>query len=256
MMRRPDRVNQTIKTVRAVEAKDTITTYKSLMPHYCTVDRPEGRQEMLGFEHLHEVCDYAEDLEKRLTEALAGYNNSQLPQPTEPGWWWLKEPGIVLRPYNVVPNRRKKLFTSLLQAGYFPKGEWTGPIPEPPGGRAMERPIIVCLCGSTRFSEAFTRAQLKETLAGKIVLTIGCNMKTDQEIFTGMSRQELKSTKTKLDQLHFRKIEMADEILILNVGGYIGLSTCDELYYAKALNKPIRFLEPPVEEKHTPERQG
>jgi hypothetical protein len=107
----------------------------------------------------------------------------------------------------------------------------------------IERPIVVCLCGSTKFKDAFTKAQLEETMAGKIVLTIGCNMKSDQEIFGHMSPQEFADTKRKLDQLHFRKIEMADEVLILNVDGYIGLSTCDELNYARALGKTVRFLE-------------
>jgi hypothetical protein len=108
-----------------------------------------------------------------------------------------------------------------------------------------KRPLIVCLCGSTKFKDAFTQAQLQETLAGKIVLTIGCNMKSDQEIFGHMSPEEFATTKRALDQLHFRKIEMANEVLILNVDGYIGLSTCDELNYARALNKHIRFLEEP-----------
>ena len=106
-------------------------------------------------------------------------------------------------------------------------------------------PTIVCLCGSTKFKDAFTKAQLEETLAGKIVLTIGCNMKSDQEIFGHMSPEEFAATKRALDQLHFRKIEMADEVLILNVGGYVGLSTCDELNYARALGKRIRWLKEP-----------
>lgn len=106
------------------------------------------------------------------------------------------------------------------------------------------KPTIVCLCGSTKFKDAFTKAQLEETLAGKIVLTIGCNMKSDQDIFSHLSFQEFARIKWLLDQLHFRKIEMSDEILILNVNNYIGLSTCDELNYARALGKKIRWLEP------------
>lgn len=107
------------------------------------------------------------------------------------------------------------------------------------------RPIIVCLCGSAKFKDAFTKAQLEETLAGKIVLTMGCNLKSDTEIFGSLSWQELQKVKLNLDHLHFRKIEMADEVLVLNVGGYIGLSTCDELWYAHTLNKKIRWLNAP-----------
>jgi hypothetical protein len=105
-------------------------------------------------------------------------------------------------------------------------------------------PIIVCLCGSTRFGEAFQRAQFDETMAGKIVLTIGCNMKSDKELFKDYSETELKEIKTKLDELHKRKIDLADEILFLNVGRYMGESTLKELQYAVDNHKIIRFLEP------------
>ena len=106
------------------------------------------------------------------------------------------------------------------------------------------RPTIVCLCGSTKFKDAFTKAQLEETLAGKIVLTIGCNMKSDTEIFGHLSKQDFDSTKLKLDELHKRKIDLADEVMILNVGGYIGESTQSELSYAINENKQITYLEP------------
>lgn len=105
------------------------------------------------------------------------------------------------------------------------------------------RPKIVCLCGSTRFGKEFYNANCRETLAGNIILTIGCNMKSDTELFGHLSDSELKAIKTKLDELHKRKIDLADEVLILNVGGYIGTSTRSELEYAKAHNKIIRYLE-------------
>jgi hypothetical protein len=105
-------------------------------------------------------------------------------------------------------------------------------------------PKIVCLCGSTRFSEAFQKAQFDEIMAGNIVLTIGCNMKSDTELFKNYSEQELTEIKTKLDELHKRKIDLANEVLILNVGGYIGESTKGELEYARQHRKTIRFLEP------------
>lgn len=107
----------------------------------------------------------------------------------------------------------------------------------------MGKPKIVCLCGSTRFGEAFQNANLKETLDGKIVLSIGCNMKSDTEIFGHLPQSELKEIKQRLDELHKRKIDLADEVLILNVGGYIGESTRSELEYAKTNGKLIRYLE-------------
>lgn len=105
------------------------------------------------------------------------------------------------------------------------------------------KPTIVCLCGSTRFSQAFRDANLAETLAGKIVLTIGCDMRSDDDIFGHLPQAELDQIKEQLDQLHLRKIDLADEVLILNVRGYIGQSTARELAYAKAHGKRIRYLE-------------
>lgn len=105
------------------------------------------------------------------------------------------------------------------------------------------RPKIVCLCGSTRFSKEFREANLRETLAGNIVLTIGCDMRSDAELFAGKEESELKAIKTALDLLHFSKIELADEVLILNVGGYIGESTSNELKVAQAHGKTVRYLE-------------
>lgn len=104
-------------------------------------------------------------------------------------------------------------------------------------------PKIVCLCGSTRFSQAFQEANLKETLAGNIVLTIGCDMRSDADLFADKHEYELEAIKATLDELHLRKIDIADEVLILNVGGYIGQSTRRELNYARGLGKHIRFLE-------------
>jgi len=104
-------------------------------------------------------------------------------------------------------------------------------------------PTIVCLCGSTRFSDAFHQANLRETLAGKIVLSIGCDMRSDTDIFGHLPEDELAAIKARLDELHMRKIDLADEVLILNCGDYVGSSTSRELAYARSLGKTIRFLE-------------
>lgn len=113
------------------------------------------------------------------------------------------------------------------------------------GGYSVSRiPTIVCLCGSTRFSDAFVEANLKETLTGKIVLSIGVNTKSDDELFGNLSQEEFDQLKAKLDELHLRKIDLAHEVLILNVGGYVGKSTQREYEYAKASKKRIRWLEP------------
>jgi hypothetical protein len=100
-----------------------------------------------------------------------------------------------------------------------------------------EQPTIVCLCGSTRFGEAFRAANLRETLAGRIVLSIGCDFKSDDAL--GLTDGD----KARMDELHLRKIDLANTVLILNVGGYVGTSTAGELAYARSLHKPVEFWE-------------
>lgn len=104
-------------------------------------------------------------------------------------------------------------------------------------------PVIVTLCGSTRFLGAFVEANLQETLDGKLVFSIGCDIRSDHEIFASMAPEERASVKAKLDELHLRKIDLSDEILVLNVGGYIGESTAREIAYARNHGKRIRYLE-------------
>jgi len=108
-------------------------------------------------------------------------------------------------------------------------------------------PKIVCLCGSTRFGEAFRKHQYEETMKGNIVLTIGSN-KSDIELFGNLPQPEFDSIKKKLDELHLRKIDLADEVLVLNVNGYIGESTRKEINYALRNHKTIRLIEPEVQQ--------
>lgn len=98
------------------------------------------------------------------------------------------------------------------------------------------RPTIVCLCGSTRFMQAFREANLRETLDGRIVLSVGCDTKDEMLCITP-------EQKAMLDELHKRKIDLADEILVLNVNGYIGSSMASEIAYARAHHKRVRWLE-------------
>jgi len=104
------------------------------------------------------------------------------------------------------------------------------------------RPRIVCLCGSTRFYDAFQRVNFEETMAGRIVLSVGFYPHTPGAIH-GESFGITEAEKDALDELHKRKIDLADEIYVLNVGGYIGSSTRGEIAYAEALGRPIRYLE-------------
>lgn len=104
------------------------------------------------------------------------------------------------------------------------------------------RPTVVCLCGSTRFWREFQRASLRETMNGKIVLSIGAATGTDDEHFGNLPKADYDAIKADLDALHLKKIDMADEVLILDVGDYIGDSTGRELAYAMSQSKIVRFL--------------
>lgn len=108
-------------------------------------------------------------------------------------------------------------------------------------------PTIVCLCGSTRFYEQFIRANYEETMKGNIVLTVGFFANASPEQFATRDHGELvgitPEQKIELDELHKRKIDLADEVLVLNVGGYIGSSTRSEIDYALAHGRAVRYLE-------------
>lgn len=103
---------------------------------------------------------------------------------------------------------------------------------------------VITLCGSTRFKDAFLETQKRLTLAGNIVISVGLfGHSGDSEVWENMDEGTLTKTKEMLDDMHKRKIDMADEIFVINVGGYIGSSTKSEIEYAKASGKPVRYLE-------------
>lgn len=95
---------------------------------------------------------------------------------------------------------------------------------------------VITLCGSTRFKEQFLEAQKRLTLAGNIVISVGLfGHSGDDEVWT-------EGTKEMLDDMHKRKIDIADAIYVINVDGYIGSSTRSETEYAKSQGKVIRYL--------------
>ena len=100
-------------------------------------------------------------------------------------------------------------------------------------------PKVVCLCGSTRFKDQFMKAQFEETMKGSIVLSVGFFHHSDKTYV--LSDAE----KIGLDALHKRKIDLADEILVINVDGYIGDSTRSEIQYARDTGKPVRYIQIP-----------
>lgn len=112
---------------------------------------------------------------------------------------------------------------------------------------------IVCLCGSTRFCAdeyrnprtgltPWQEANLRETLADKIVLSIGVDEKSDGHLIAAGGLSHI--SKEQLDALHIAKITWADEILVINVGGYIGESTKNEIAEATRQGKLVGYWEP------------
>ena len=97
---------------------------------------------------------------------------------------------------------------------------------------------VITLCGSTRFKNEFLEVQKSLTLKGNIVISVGLfGHSGDDEVWS-------KGTKEMLDDMHKAKIDMADEIFVINVGGYIGESTKSEIDYAIGNNKIVNYLEP------------
>lgn len=96
---------------------------------------------------------------------------------------------------------------------------------------------VITLCGSTRFKEQFIEIQKQLTLEGNIVISVGLfGHSGDDEVWT-------QGTKQMLDDMHKRKIDMADEIFVINVNGYIGSSTKSEIEYALKTGKKVSYLE-------------
>ena len=100
----------------------------------------------------------------------------------------------------------------------------------------LDRPEIVCICGSARFVREMRDANRDLTFAGIIVVAPG---EAGDDAGSISSEQ-----KTVLDMLHLRKIDLADRVLVVNPGGYIGESTGKEIAYARANDKPVSFTDP------------
>ena len=98
---------------------------------------------------------------------------------------------------------------------------------------------VVTLCGSTKFKEDFIRVQKELSLKGIIVISVGLFGHADGEFGTIITEE----TKVMLDDMHKRKIDMADEIYVINKGGYIGSSRKSEIQYAKETGKKINYME-------------
>lgn len=100
---------------------------------------------------------------------------------------------------------------------------------------------VITLCGSTRFKNEFFAAQKALTLGGNIVISVGV-FGHDPDL-TKEEQQYIENNKQMLDDMHKRKIDMADAIMIISPNGYVGKSTKSEIEYAKAHNKEVLYWE-------------
>ena len=108
----------------------------------------------------------------------------------------------------------------------------------------MNKYKVITLCGSTRFKDEFMRVQKELTLKGNIVISVGLfGHSGDNEVWENMDEGTMTKTKEMLDDIHKRKIDMSDEIFVINVNGYIGESTKSEIEYAIKNNKKVNYLE-------------
>lgn len=102
----------------------------------------------------------------------------------------------------------------------------------------MKKFKTITLCGSTKFKDEFIEVQKRLTLKGYIVLSVGLFSHTEENSSEWLEN----GTKDMLDEIHKRKIDMSDEIFVINKDGYIGDSTRSEIDYAKEHGKKIRYL--------------
>lgn len=99
-------------------------------------------------------------------------------------------------------------------------------------------PKIVCLCGSTKFKDKFIKANFDYTMKGCIVLSVGWFSHSDRDVYYPTPDEKIK-----LDELHKRKIELADEVVVIHEDGYIGESTKSEIEYAGKIGKTVIMYE-------------
>lgn len=108
--------------------------------------------------------------------------------------------------------------------------------PQSPEGEAK----VITLCGSTRFEAEFAEVNQRLTMDGCVVISLGMFSLPDLPGYDWTA--DCSDLKGRLGALHFQKIRMADEVYVVDPGGYAGESTRREIAYAESLGKPVRYL--------------
>jgi hypothetical protein len=110
------------------------------------------------------------------------------------------------------------------------------PVPQP----AEREAKVITLCGSTRFEAEFAEANQRLTLSGCVVLSLGLFRLPDLSGYDWTA--DSSDLRGRLGRVHLQKIRMADEVYVVDPGGYVGESTRREIAYAESLGKPVRYL--------------
>ena len=105
---------------------------------------------------------------------------------------------------------------------------------------AEDEAWVVTLCGSTRFEAEFAEVNQRLTMEGCVVISLGMFSLPDLPDYDWTA--DCSDLKGRLGAVHFQKIRMADEVYIVDPGGYVGESTRREIAYAESLGKPVRYL--------------
>ena len=103
---------------------------------------------------------------------------------------------------------------------------------------------VITLCGSTKFKDEYEKINAELTLSGNVVFSVGLFGKEKNDIGKDNNIPLTKEQKILLDDIHLTKIDLSDEIFVINVGGYIGKSTQREIKYALLNGKEVHYLEP------------
>ena len=120
------------------------------------------------------------------------------------------------------------------------RAKWAKEVHKPDGF-----PRVYCLCGSTRFTDTMLIMQWFLTKQGAIVLS-WCAL-PESYFKDGVGKThigDVENVKAIVDEVHKRKIDLCDEVMVINVDGYIGESTTSEINYAIAHGKKISWIEP------------
>jgi len=110
------------------------------------------------------------------------------------------------------------------------------------------KPKVVCFCGSTRFIDVMA-VKMWEAERDEGVIALGCHLLPDGYVsgegvpVQASHQAEAEGVREHMDKLHRAKIDMADEVRVINVDGYIGDSTRDDIAYAESQGKPVAYLE-------------